>query len=433
MIDIQLLRKNPDKYKLAAKQKGYEVAIDELLRRDESRRSLLAEVENLRCQRNEITSKLKNGKDEKFISKSKKIKDELALIEGTLKETESSWLDLLKKVPNLPLDDVPIGSSEEENVKTKIWGEKPEFDFHPKSHWKIAEERDLIDKIRAAKVSGSRFAYIKGPLVELQFALIQFVLNQVTDREVIKKVIADNKLEIKDSPFEPILPPVLIKEDVYDQMDRLEPREDRYHIDGDDDNLWLTGSAEHTLGSMYKDEILDEKDLPLRYVGYSTSFRREAGTYGKDTEGIIRMHQFDKLEFETFSTAKTGLQEHYLMIAMQEYMTQKLEIPYHIINKCTADIGKPNARGVDLEMWMPGQGKYRETHTADYMTDYQARRLQTRVRKQDGNIELVHTNDATAFAMGRTLVAIVENNQMSDGKIKVPKVLQKYMGGKEII
>jgi seryl-tRNA synthetase len=459
MIDLQLLRQDPEKYKIAAKQKGYDVDIDELLRRDESRRSLLAKVEELRRQRNENASKLKSGRDEKLIIEGKKIKDELSIIEETLKETENSWLELLKKVPNLPLDDVPVGSSEDDNVESRVWGEKTQFDFEPKSHWQIAEERGLIDKTRAAKVSGSRFAYLKGPLVEMQFALIQFVLAQVTDMEVIKKIITDNKLDLKDTPFVPILPPVLIKEDVYDQMDRLEPREDRYHIDGEDDSLWLIGSAEHTLGSMYKDEILSEKDLPFRYIGYSTSFRQEAGTYGKDTEGIIRMHQFDKLEFETFSTAETGLHEHYLMIAMQEYLTQQLEMPYHLLNKCTADIGKPNARGVDLEMWMPGQGKYRETHTADYMTDYQARRLQTRVRRDDKRhfvpapevntselgsidptrygskvpVELVHTNDATAFAMGRTLVAIIENNQLKDGYIKVPKVLQKYMGGREKI
>jgi len=235
----------------------------------------------------------------------------------------------------------------------------------------------------------------------------------------------------------------MIREDIYDQMDRLEPREDRYHIDGDDDHLWLIGSAEHTLGSMYADEIIPETQLPIRYIGYSTSFRQEAGTYGKDNEGIIRMHQFDKLEMEVFSTAETGSQEHLFMIAIQEYFMQQLDIPYHILMKCTADIGKPNARGVDVEAWLPGQNKYRETHTADYMTDYQSRRLQTRVRRhatmgtatlgQNSKIELVHTNDATAFALGRTLVAIIENFQTADGQVTVPSVLRPYMGGKTVI
>jgi seryl-tRNA synthetase len=307
------------------------------------------------------------------------------------------------------------------------------FDFEPKNHWQLAEARDLIDKERAAKVTGSRFAYIKGGLVQLQFAIIQFVLDTLTNEEVITKLITDNNLHIKPKAFTPILPPVMIREEMYDQMDRLEPREDRYHIEGEDDNLWLIGSAEHTLGSMYAGEILPETELPIRYIGYSTSFRQEAGTYGKDTEGIIRMHQFDKLEMEVFSTAETGKDEHLLMIAIQEYLMQQIGIPYQLMMKCTGDIGKPNARGVDINAWMPGQDKYRETHTADYMTDYQARRLQTRVRKSDGTVALIHTNDATAFALGRIMVAIIENNQSSDGFIRVPEVLKPYLNGKETL
>ncbi len=201
----------------------------------------------------------------------------------------------------------------------------------------------------------------------------------------------------------------------------------------DNDNLWLEGSAEHTLGPMYMDEILDEDALPLRYLGYATSFRREAGSYGKDTEGIVRMHQFDKLEMEVFGTAATGRDEHLLLIALQEYMMQQLGIPYRVIMKCTADIGKPNARGVDIEAWMPGEKRYLETHTADYMTDYQARRLKTRTRDKEGKTELIHTNDATAFALGRTLAAIIENYQLADEHIAVPEVLVPFMGGKEII
>jgi seryl-tRNA synthetase len=180
---------------------------------------------------------------------------------------------------------------------------------------------------------------------------------------------------------------------------------------------------------MYGDEFLAEDTLPRRYVGYSTSFRQEAGTYGKDTEGILRMHQFDKLEMEVFSTPETGKDEHLLLIAIQEYLMQTLEIPYHVLMKCTADIGKPNARGVDIEAWIPGQDKYRETHTADYMTDYQARRLMTRVRRNDESIALIHTNDATAFALGRAMIAIIENNQQADTTIRVPNALQAYLGG----
>jgi seryl-tRNA synthetase len=333
----------------------------------------------------------------------------------------------------MPLEDVPVGTSEDENVIAKEWGEKPTFDFEPKSHVTLAAAKDWIDKERAAKVTGSRFAYIKGDLVQLQFAIITYVFATLSNQEIIQKLIDENNLSIANKTFIPILPPLMIREEMYDQMDRLEPREDRYHIDGDDDNLWLIGSAEHTLGSMYAGEILPADSLPIRYVGYSSSFRQEAGTYGKDTEGIIRMHQFDKLEMETFSTAESGLDEHKLLIALQEYMMQQLGIPYRVMQKCTADIGKPNARGVDVDAWMPGQNAYRETHTADYMTDYQSRRLQTRTKTTDGTISLVHTNDATAFALGRTLIAIVENFQTKEGDVRVPDVLKPYVNGRELI
>jgi seryl-tRNA synthetase len=181
---------------------------------------------------------------------------------------------------------------------------------------------------------------------------------------------------------------------------------------------------------MYINEVIPEESLPIRYIGYATSFRREAGSYGKDTEGILRMHQFDKMEMEVFSTPETGLDEHKLLIAIDEYMVSQLGLPYHVLMKCTADIGKPNARGVDIETWMPGEGKYRETHTADYMTDYQARRMKTRLRRSDGSIEFVHTNDATAFALGRIMVAIMENRQTKDGHIIIPDVLLPFMMGK---
>ena len=223
----------------------------------------------------------------------------------------------------------------------------------------------------------------------------------------------------------------MIRTEVYDAMDRLEPRDERYKLENDD--LWMQGSAEHTLGSMYINEVLDESQLPIRYLGYATSFRREAGTYGKDMEGLFRMHQFDKLEIESFTTAEDGLKEHLLFAAIQDYMLTQLELPHQIIQKCTFDIGKPNARGVDMNTYMPGSGKYRETHTADYMTDYQSRRMNTRVRRASGALELVHTNDATAFALGRIMIAILENNQTADGQVKVPKVLQNYLGGRTIL
>lgn len=267
--------------------------------------------------------------------------------------------------------------------------------------------------------------------MKLQFALIQWVMDTLGDYKVLAHIIAEHQLNISDKPFTPVLPPYMIKTTPYDAMDRLEPREDRYKIDGED--LWLQGSAEHVLGSMHAGEIFAESDMPVRYLGYATSFRGEAGTYGKDMEGIIRMHQFDKLEMESFSTAETSHDEHLLFSAIQEYLMQQLEIPYQKLQKCTFDIGKPNAKGSDIEAWLPGQSQYRETHTADYMTDYQSRRLQTRVRRSSGDVELIHTNDATAFACGRALIAIIENYQNEDCTVTVPKVLRNYIGGKERI
>lgn len=436
MIDIQFVRENPELVKEKSAQKGYPVDVDELLRLDSERLDLLKQVEVLRQQRNENAAAIKDatGKpDQILIDTGKQIKVELSHRESLLNETTESWHALHKKVPNIPLGDVPVGASEDDNVVVKEWGEKTEFDFAPKSHVQIANQKDWLDKERAAKVTGSRFAYLKGDIVMMQFALVSYVLALLGDTDVIAQIISNNGLDLEPKPFVPVVPPVMIREEIYDRMDRLEPREDRYHIEGDDDNLWLIGSAEHTLGSMYANEILPVASLPIRYIGYSTSFRQEAGTYGKDTEGIIRMHQFDKLEMEVFSTAENGLAEHKLLIAIQEYMMQQIGIPYRVLQKCTADIGKPNARGVDIDAWLPGQNSYRETHTADYMTDYQSRRLQTRAKRVDGSIELVHTNDATGFAMGRTLIAIIENFQTAEGDVRVPNVLKPYIGGKDLI
>jgi seryl-tRNA synthetase len=431
MLDIQFIRDNPELVTQKSKDKGYDVDVQRLLQLDGERRSKLTQIEELRKRRNDQANELKQGKpSDEQIATGKQLKEEIAERETELKRLEDEYTTLLKQVPNMPADDVPVGTSEDENVVSKTVGELPHFDFEPKTHWQIGEQRDWIDKERAAKVTGARFAYLKGDLVQLQFAIIQFVLDTLSNQDTIQKLIHDNGLNLQATAFTPILPPVMIREDMYDQMDRLEPREDRYHLEGEDDNLWLIGSAEHTLGSMYADEIFSPEQLPLRYLGYSTSFRQEAGTYGKDNEGILRMHQFDKLEMEVFSTPEDGLEEHKLLIAIQEYLMQQLGIPYHVLMKCTADIGKPNARGVDIEAWLPGQDKYRETHTADYMTDYQARRLKTRLKTSDGQIQLVHTNDATAFALGRTMIAIIENFQTADGHVSIPTVLQPYMQGR---
>ncbi|MDB5186182.1 MAG: Serine--tRNA ligase, partial [Candidatus Saccharibacteria bacterium] len=255
-------------------------------------------------------------------------------------------------------------------------------------------------------------------------------LSKLTDQELIGRLIRENNLNLSDKPFVAVQPPAVAKTDVYDATGRLNKEEQTYKLA--DDDLWLNASAEHVMAPMYMGEILPEAELPIRYVGHTTAFRREAGTYGKDMEGFLRLHQFNKLEMETFSTPETSLDEHFLMIAIQEHLMQELGLPYRVITKCTADIGGPNARGVDIDVWLPGQDKYRETHTADLITDYQTRRMQTKLRRSDGSIALVHTNDATALSQ-RPLIAIIENYQTKEGDVVIPEVLRTFMRGKERI
>ena len=428
MLDIRFIRENADAVQLNAKNKGYDVDIKKLLELDDDRRTLQQQVDELREKRNANAARMKGGKPEpELIDEGKRIKVELAEREEYLKNTDTEFTELLKRVPNMAHADVPVGASEDENVEVKKVGEIPQFGFEPKNHFEIAEAKGWLDKERAAKVAGARFAYVMGDMVMLQQAIIQFVMNTLTDETKLEEIANAAGLDIDTRPFTPVLPPLMIKTEPYDQMDRLQPSDDRYKIEGEE--LWLQGSAEHVLGSMHAGETFETAQLPLRYVGFATSFRKEAGTYGKDMEGIIRMHQFDKLEMESFTTAADSYNEHLLFVAIQEYLLSALGLPYRVLMKCTADIGKPNARGVDMEAWLPGQGKYRETHTADYMTDYQARRLNTRVRT-NGGLELIHTNDATAFALGRAMVAIIENYQTADGNVIVPEVLRPYLGGR---
>ncbi len=440
MLDIQFIRDNRELVAQKAAQKGYPVDISSLLDLDVRRREMLTLLEQARATRNELSAQLKAGKPSpEQIQQGKELKEKVSSLEKELAPIEEQYQKLLRAVPNMPLADVPVGSTEDHNVVAKTVGAKTEFDFEPKHHWDILEPRDMLDKERAAKIAGSRFAYLKGGLVQLQFAIVQFVMQTLGDEKVIQKLIDENNLQLSAKPFTPIIPPAMLRTEPYVASARLNAAEVTYKLDGDD--LWLNASAEHTLCTMYWNEVLPEEQLPIRYLGYSTSFRREAGTYGKDTEGMIRMHQFDKLEMEVFSTPETGADEHKLGLALQEYLMQQLGLPYQVLQKCTADIGKPNASGFDIEVWFPGQQKYRETHTADYMTDYQARDLKIRVRRSSKNtgtsgadkLELVHTNDATAFALSRNMAAIVENYQTADNRIVIPEVLRPFMGGQELI
>jgi seryl-tRNA synthetase len=431
MLDIQFIRENAELVKEKSSQKQVNVDIDRLLELDKKRRELLSQIEEKRTERNQLIAGVFGKPSEEAISRGTVLKNELAVIEKDIEPVTKEYTDILKKVPNVPTDDVPVGKTEAENQVVKEWGTKKDYDFEPKPHWVIGEEGDLIDKERAAKISGSRFTYLKGGLVELEFAIISFITQKLTDESLIEELIKTNNLKLKAKSFVPIIPPMMMRTGPYEATGRLKAEEITYKLA--DDDLWLIASAEHSLCSMYMDEVLDEAQLPIRYLGFSTSFRREAGTYGKDTNGIVRMHHFNKLEMEVFSTPETSLDEHYLLIAIQEYIIQQLELPYRLLLKCTADIGSPNARGVDIDAWMPGENAYKEITTADYMTDYQARDLKTRVRRSDGKVELLHTNDATAMALDRTLAVIMDNYQTKTGKIAIPKVLKPYMQNREEI
>ena len=434
MLDIKYIRENPEKVQTNAVNKGYkDLSVKELLALDAEKRDLQAQVDELREQRNAVAAQMKGGKpDQSLVDKGKQIKIQLAEREEYLRKTDEKFLELLKKFPNMAMDSVPVGHSENENVVAKIVGEPPKFDFTPLSHAELAEKRGWLDAERAVKIAGSRFVYIKGDLARLEFALWQFGIDTLTNPDKIREILVGAGLDkaISDKPFTFVLPPAVAKTAVFEATGRLNKTEQTYRLE--DEDLWLNASAEHTLSPMYMDEILDEKDLPIRLLGYTTAFRREAGTYGKDTEGMFRLHQFNKLEMESFTDAETSLEEHWFMVAIQEYLTAALGLPYRVLEKCTFDIGRPNARGVDIEVWLPSQNTYRETHTADYITDFQARAMRTRVRRADGTLEFAHTNDATAYSE-RPLIGILENFQNVDNTVTVPEVLRPYLSNRKVL
>jgi seryl-tRNA synthetase len=431
MLDIRYIRENAAAVQENARRKGYDVNVDELLRLDKAKRQLQQQADELREKRNDISSRMKGGKPEpSLIEEGKAVKDQLTTVEVSLKEADATFIEQLKKFPNMALATVPVGTTEDENVVIQTVGEKPQFDFAPKNHWELAETKDWIDKARAAKIAGARFAYLKGDLVRLELALWQFGMDVLGNEAILQKIIDDNGLKVSAKPFIPVIPPAVARTAVFQATGRLNKEEQTYKLE--DEDLWLNASAEHTMAPMYMDEILAEDSLPIRLVGYTTAFRREAGTYGKDAEGIFRLHQFNKLEMESFTSADTSLEEHLFMVAIQEYLMQQLGLPYQVLEKCTADIGRPNAKGVDIEVWLPAQNSYRETHTADYITDFQTRAMKTRVRRGDGSIELAHTNDATVFSE-RPLIAIIENFQTASGDVVVPEVLRPFMGGRETV
>lgn len=433
MLDISFIRENTDIVKDAAKKKGVEVDIDRLLAVDEERKHIRQQMDLKKAEQNRMSATIQRAQgDERtsLIERMRHVKDGFTELETVFNTLTEEWTKLLLAVPNIPSPDTPVGPDESGNVVAREWGEKPVFSFTPKPHWEIGKDLDIIDTEKAAEISGARFSYLKGDLVLVQFALIQFALSILTSREKLAQIAEKAGLDIDPKPFVPVIPPVMMRADVMGRMARLHPIDERYYFEKDE--LVFIGSAEHTLGPLHMNEIIEESRMPIRYAGYSTAFRREAGTYGKDTRGILRQHQFDKLELESFTLPEDGYREQDFFVAIQEHLMQSLKLPYRVMAICTGDMGKPDQRQYDIDTWMPGQDTYRETQTSDYMGGYQARRLNTRVRGVEGELSHVHMNDATAFAIGRTLIAIIENYQQEDGTIRVPEVLIPYVG-KEVL
>lgn len=402
MLDINFIRENPEAIKKAAKDKGIDPKpVDQVLALDKTRRELLQKIEVLRAERNQLT--------QKDIVHGKKIKLELKKLEPELKEVEAKLNQAILLIPNPAAPDVKTGKDERDNEVVRKWGQVPRFDFPVKDHLELGEKLGTIDVVRAGKVSGSRFGYLKGDAVRLELALVNFAMATLTKKG-----------------FTPVIPPVLIKTEMMRAMGYLEHGGSEQMYVFEKDKQVLVGTSEQSIGPMHAGEVLAAKDLPLRYAGFSTCFRREAGAYGKDTRGILRVHQFDKVEMFSFCKPEESDKEHEFLLSIEEELLQALKIPYQVVKMCSGDLGAPATRKYDLEAWLPGQNKYRELTSTSTCTDFQARRLNIRYKDKD-KLAFVHTLNGTAFAIGRTLVAIMENYQQKDGSIKIPEVLKKYV------
>jgi len=419
MIDVKLIRQSPELVKKGAENKGVKVNIDRVLEVDKKRRETMTALEDMLAQKNKASKVIAGAKDEgerqKIILEMQELDKNSDRLNKNLKETEKEFNDLMLQIPNLPFDDVPVGKDERENVVLRKVGKIPEFNFKPKDYLEIAENLDIIDIKRAVKIAGSRFGLLKGEAALIEFALINLALENL----------------IKEK-FIPVIPPVMLKEEMARGTGYFEAadKEEAYFIP--EDNLYLAGTSEQPLIAMHSDEIFDEKELPRRYVGFSTCFRREAGSYGKDTKGILRVHQFDKVEMVSFCKPEDSRKEHQFILEMEEKLMKSLKIPYQVVNICTGDLGMPAAAKYDIETWIPSENRYRETHSASNCTDFQARRLNIRYRDKAGKLNFLHTLNGTAFAIGRPLIAIIENCQQKDGSVKIPKVLRKYLPFREI-
>lgn len=414
MLDINFIRENPEVVKKACKNKNVDIDVDRVLALDKGKRELMTEMEALKAEQNKIS---RGGTDNKAIfAQAKEIKEKIKEMSPDLEKLETELKSLLLQLPNIPLEEVPIGKDDSENVVLRKVGHPTKHVFFdPKDYMELGTALDLIDVERAGKVSGSRFGYIKNDLVLLEFAIISLVM------DVVKK-----------ERFIPVIPPAMVKDQMARGTGYFEATDEKEAYYLAEDKMYLVGTSEQSVVAMHADEILNEKDLPLRCLAFSTCFRREAGSYGKDTKGILRVHQFDKLEMVIFSKPEDSKAEHKLLLSIEEKLMKALGLPYQVINICTGDLGRPAAAKFDIEAWLPSEKKYRETHSTSNCTDFQARRLNIRYRDKAGKVSFVHTLNGTAFAIGRILIMIMENYQQKDGSIKVPKALQKYCGFKVI-
>jgi len=411
MLDIRLFRDSPDTIRANMEKRGLDQAsVDAIIDMDTQRRSLITEVNSLKKERNDVASKIRDmkssGKDiSPEISRMKDINNNIDSLDNSIKEKESELNSKLMRMPNILHDSVPIG---EENITIREWGERDHLGFRPKSHVDILESLGIADMERASKVSGSRFYYLKGDLVMLDYALMKFAMDTLYQKG-----------------YTIIEPPYMLKREPYEGVTDLGDFEEvMYKIE--DEDLYLIATSEHPMAAMHMGEIFDIEELPIKYAGISPCFRKEAGSHGKDTKGIFRVHQFNKVEQFIFCDEDESWKHFEELIDNAETLYRQLGIPYQIVNICTGDIGTVAAKKYDLEGWMPAQGTYRELVSCSNCTDYQARRLNIRYRTKDGN-KMCHTLNSTAIATTRTLVALIENYQKEDGALEVPKALRPYM------
>lgn len=419
MLDANFLRDEPNKVKKAVVNRGMDVElVGEWIKLDEQWRERLAEVEQLRRERNDLVEVYKE-KGEKppagVIAKGKDIKEEINRVEEELKELENKREEAQLAIPNIPAEDVPLGKSEEDNVKIRDWGEKINFDFQPKSHLEIGQDLGIIDVDRAGKVSGPRFGYFIGDGALLEMSLMNFAIDK-----------------IRQKGFTPVIPPVLTKKEIERGMGYVEHGEWREMYLTQEDEMVLVSSSEHSVIPMHTGEIFSKDDLPIKYVNFSTCFRREAGSYGQKTKGMFRVHQFNKVEMNVYTVPDLEISDEMsdFLLSIQEELMQDLEIPYRVVSACTGDLPFPNRRMYDIEAWFPSEDRCRETHSCSNCADFQTRRLDIKVQL-GGETKFVHALNATGIT-DRVVLTILENYQQADGSVKIPKVLQEYMGKKTI-